>query len=85
MKSLNFCYIRFKSLKIFNYLVNIKMKEKISMVEHVKLKISANDDYEWLIDEDTNEILAEGHKLAAEDVLYALGYRFSIEIDPFDN
>ena len=57
----------------------------ISMVEHVKLKVSANDDYEWLINEDTDEIIAEGHKLTAEDVLWALGYKFSIEIDPFDN
>ena len=55
------------------------------MVEHVKLKVSANDDYEWLINEDTNEIIAEGHKLTAEDVLWALRYKFSIEIDPFDN
>ena len=52
------------------------------MVEHVKLKISANDDYEWLINNDTGEVLAEAHRLTAEDVLWALGYRFSIEIDP---
>ena len=55
------------------------------MVEHVKLKISVNDDYEQLINEDTNEVLAESHKLSAEDVLWALGYKFSVEIDPFDN
>ena len=55
------------------------------MVEHVKLKVSVNDDYEWLIDEDTNEVIPEAHKLSAEDVLYALGYKFSIEVDPFDN
>ena len=52
------------------------------MVEHVKLKVSANDDYEWLIDNDTGEILAEGHRLSAEDVLWGLGYKFAIEIDP---
>jgi hypothetical protein len=52
------------------------------MVEHVKLKVSVNDDYEWLIDEDTNEVIAEAEKLRAEDVLWALGYRFAIEIDP---
>lgn len=57
---------------------------EISMVEHVKLKVSVNDDYEWLINEDTNEILAEGQKLSAEDVLWALGYKFAIEIDPFE-
>ena len=58
---------------------------EISMVEHVKLKVSVNDDYEWLINEDTDEVIAEAPKLSAEDVLYALGYRFSIEVDPFDN
>lgn len=55
------------------------------MVEHVKLKVSVNDDYEWLINEDTDEVIAEAHKLSAEDVLYALGYRFSIEVDPFED
>ena len=54
------------------------------MIEHVKLKVSVNDDYEWLINEDTNEVLTEGQKLSAEDVLWALGYRFAIEIDPFE-
>ena len=57
----------------------------VSMIEHVKLKVSVNDDYEWLINEDTDEVIAEAQKLSAEDVLYALGYKFSIEIDPFDN
>ena len=52
------------------------------MVEHVKLKVSVNDDYEWLINEDTEEVIAEAQKLTAEDVLWALGYRFSIEVDP---
>ena len=52
------------------------------MVEHVKLKVTMGDDYEWLIDNDTGEVLAEGHKLSAEDVLWALGYRFAIEVDP---
>ena len=52
------------------------------MVEHVKLKVSATDDYEWLINNDTGEILVEGRKLTAEDVLWGLGYKFSIEVDP---
>ena len=54
------------------------------MVEHVKLKVSADDSYEWLINEDTGEVIAEAHRLAAEDVLYALGYRFAVEIDPLE-
>lgn len=52
------------------------------MVEHVKLKVSYNEDYEWLINDDTGEVIAEGEKLAAEDILFALGYRFVIEVDP---
>ena len=52
------------------------------MIEHVKIKVSANDDYEWLIDADTEEVLAEGQMLRVEDVLWGLGYKFSIEIDP---
>ena len=52
------------------------------MVEHVKLKVSALDDYEWLINDDTGEVLAEGVKLSAEDVLWGLGYKFAIEVDP---
>ena len=52
------------------------------MVEHVKLKVSVNDDYEWLIDEDTNEVIAEAEQLRVEDVLWALGYHFAIEVDP---
>lgn len=57
------------------------------MVKNVMLRVSAKDDYEWLIDRDTGKVLAEAHKLDAEDVLWALGYKFSIEIDPpeFDN
>ena len=54
------------------------------MVEHVKLKVSINDDYEWLINEDTNEVIAEGPKISTEDVVWALGYRVSIEVDPFE-
>ncbi len=73
-----------EKVQILLYLVKIMNKGEISMVEHVKLKVSANDDYEWLINEDTNEILAEGQKLSAEDVLWALGYKFAIEIDPFE-
>lgn len=34
--------------------------------------------YEWLIDADTGEILCEGHKLSAADVLFALGYNFEV-------
>ena len=52
------------------------------MVEHVKLKVSFDEDYEWLINEDTGEIIAEAPQLRAEDVLWALGYRFTIEVDP---
>ncbi len=52
------------------------------MVEHVKLKITMDEDYEWLINEDTNEVILEGPKLATEDILWALGYRFAIEVDP---
>ena len=52
------------------------------MVEHVKLKVTADDSYEWLIDEDNGAIIAEGSKIPTEDILWALGYRFSVEIDP---
>jgi len=52
------------------------------MVEHVKLKVSADDSYEWLINDDTDEVIAEGKKIATEDVLWALGYKVTIEIDP---
>lgn len=54
----------------------------MATVTNVKLRVSMNGDYEWLIDNDTEEILAEGHRLSAEDVLWALGYRFAIEVDP---
>jgi hypothetical protein len=52
------------------------------MVTNVKLKVSVNDDYEWLIDNATGEILVEAPQLRAEDVLYGLGYKFAIEVDP---
>lgn len=52
------------------------------MIEHVKLKVSADDSHEWLIDEDTNEVLVDAPQLRAEDVLWALGYRFAVELDP---
>ena len=55
------------------------------MLEHVKLKVSADDSYEWLINEDTDEVIAEGHHIPVEDVLWALGYRFAIEIDPLED
>ena len=51
------------------------------MVEHVKLKVTPDDSYEWLIDEDTDEVIAEGPKIATEDVLWALGYKVTIEMD----
>lgn len=43
------------------------------------LILRVSEDYEWIVDKNTGEILAEGHKLTAEDVLFALGYRFEIE------
>ena len=52
------------------------------MVEHVKLKVSVDGDYEWLIDEDTEDVLVEGQQLRVEDVLWGLGYKFTIEVDP---
>ena len=51
-------------------------------IKNVKLKVSVNDDYEWLINDDTGEVLVEAPRLSAEDVLWALGYRFAIELDP---
>ena len=54
----------------------------MALVQNVKLKVSAKDDYEWLINEDTNEIIAEGMKISTEDILWGLGYKFAIEIDP---
>ena len=52
------------------------------MVEHVKLKVTVNEYYEWLINEDTNEVILEGQvPLATEDILWALGYKFAIEMD----
>ena len=56
----------------------------MALVQNVKLKVTAADDYEWLINDDTGEVLIEGAKLATEDVLWALGYRYAIEIDPED-
>lgn len=35
--------------------------------------------YEWVVNKVTGEILAEGRKLCAEDVLYGLGYRFDCQ------
>lgn len=43
----------------------------------MKLQI-VNGDWERLID-DTGKVICENHKLDAEDVLFALGYRFEIE------
>lgn len=39
----------------------------------------SDDGYEWIVNAETGEILAEGHKICAEDVLYALGYRFECQ------
>ena len=76
---------KFDFLKIFCYNNYRKLKKgDTSMVEHVKLKISATDEYEWLINDDTGEVLIEGIRLSAEDVLWGLGYKFSIEVDPND-
>ena len=78
-------YYSFDFLKIFCYNNYRKLKKgDTSMVEHVKLKISATDEYEWLINDDTGEVLIEGIRLSAEDVLWGLGYKFSIEVDPND-
>lgn len=46
-------------------------------MQNLVLKIS--EDWEQLIDKDTGEVLCESHKLDAEDVLFALGFRFEIE------
>lgn len=43
------------------------------------LILRVSEDYEWIVDKNTGKIIAEGHKLTAEDVLFALGYRFEIE------
>lgn len=42
------------------------------------LILQTGNHYEWLIDADTNEVLCEGYKLNAEDVLFALNYNFEI-------
>lgn len=54
----------------------------MALIQNVKLKVTAADDYEWLINDDTGEVLIEGPKLATEDILWALGYRFAVEMDP---
>lgn len=57
------------------------------MFKHeVKLVING-DDWEQIIDNKTNRILAEGPHLAAEDVLYGLGYHFDVEYigDSYDD
>lgn len=43
------------------------------------LVIQIGDEWEWLLDKKNHKVLASGHKLDAEDVLFALGYRFDIE------
>lgn len=42
------------------------------MIRNVRLEVG--DNYEWII----NEVITEGHRLSAEDILFALGYRFDI-------
>lgn len=44
----------------------------------MNLQLIIEDDYETILNKDTGEVICEGHKLAAEDVLFALGYRFEI-------
>lgn len=46
-------------------------------MDNIILRVS--EDYEWIINKYTGEVIAEGHKLTAEEVLFALGYRFEIE------
>ncbi len=46
-------------------------------MDNIVLVVS--EDYEWIVDMNTGEILAEEHKLTAKDVLFGLGYRFKIE------
>ena len=46
------------------------------MIKNIQLIVE--DDYETLINSDTGEIICEGHKLSAEDVLFGLSYRFEI-------
>lgn len=48
------------------------------MIDNVKLIVY--DDFEQLINKDTGEVLASGYRLRAEDVLFALGCRFDIEL-----
>lgn len=43
------------------------------------LTLQVDDDYERLVDED-GDVIAEGHKLDAEDVLFGLRIPFEIEI-----
>ena len=52
------------------------MEMILLMIKNVQLIVE--DDYETLINSDTGEIICEGHKLSAEDVLFGLGYRFEI-------
>ena len=44
----------------------------------MRIKVWSGGDWEQLID-DNGEVIVEGHRLDAEDVLFALGYRFDIE------
>ena len=70
------------NIKFFmiNLLTN-KLKGTIINAESegdtMKLQIM-NGDYERLLDDNDN-IICEAHKLDAEDVLFALGYKFEIE------
>ena len=63
------------------YELGLAMQE-IPIAQAELIKAESTTDYEWLINEDTDEVLAEGPILRAEDVLWALGYRFTIEVDP---
>lgn len=46
-------------------------------MDNIILRVA--EDYEWIVEKNTGRVIAEGHKLTAEDVLFALGYRFEIE------
>ena len=52
------------------------------MYEHITLRVNMDNSWERLINNDTGEVLVEGPRLRAEDVLWGLGYKFGIEIDP---
>lgn len=42
------------------------------------MKLIIEEDYETWLD-DNGEVIVEGHTVNAEDILFALGYKFEIE------